>query len=107
MRIRWTAKGSRFYVFESEFPVSTPLAHGRIEALERVLPRLARRMVFLREDAAAAVYGLPLKDIRAALARLGEQGVLRAVDCGGQIGWMPAEDADGWDDYRLRPSGAC
>ena len=98
------SEGDRgFYVFESEFPDIDSSSYDRIEALERVLPRLVRRMVFLRDDAAAAVYGLPVKDVRAATARLGEQGVLKSVSSAGQTGWMTAEDADGWDDYRLEP----
>lgn len=71
------------------FPEFDPQRMTRAEALKIVLPRFARRMVWLDAEMAKAFYRLPEKDIRAALDDLVRSGAMIAAEGG----FMLAEDA--------------
>lgn len=71
------------------FPEANFDAMTRAEALKIVLPRFARRMVWLDCAMAKAFYRLPEKEIRAALDDLVRSGAMVAAEGG----FMLAEDA--------------
>lgn len=77
-----------WYRFEEMFPDADPEKYTRHEALKIVLMRYAYRMVWFDAAMAKAFYRLPGKEIRAALAALCSDGLLRDMDGG----YIRAED---------------
>ncbi len=77
-----------WYRFEEMFPDADPEKYTRHEALKIVLMRYAYRMVWFDAAMAKAFYRLPGKEIRAALAALCADGLLRDMDGG----YIRAED---------------
>ena len=61
---------------------------SRAEALLRVLPRLAHRQVYLTAADAKDFYGLPARDVAAAMEELARQGILVRW----REGYLPAQD---------------
>lgn len=77
-----------WYRFGEMFPDVNPARISRADALAQVLARLAHRQVYLTAADAKDFYGLPAKEISAALEALAQQGVLARW----QGGYLPAED---------------
>ena len=67
---------------------SDPARISRTEALLRVLPRLAHRQVYLTAADAKDFYGLPARDVAAAMEELARQGILVRW----REGYLPAQD---------------
>ena len=65
-----------------------PARISRTEALLRVLPRLAHRQVYLTAADAKDFYGLPARDVAAAMEELERQGILVRW----REGYLPAQD---------------
>lgn len=63
-----------WYLFDEMFPDVDPARISRAEALLRVLPRLAHRQVYLTAADAKDFYGLPARDVAAAMEELARQG---------------------------------
>lgn len=80
-----------WYLFEEIFPEVDRKRYTRQQALELVLPGLLYRFVYLTCENAQHFYGLPKKDIQAAIAHMEERGMLVSW----RDGWLTAED------YRL------
>ena len=64
-----------WYLFDEMFPDVDPARISRTEALLRVLPRLAHRQVYLTAADAKDFYGLPARDVAAAMEELARQGI--------------------------------
>jgi len=77
-----------WYRFEEMFPEADPGRYDRSEALKIVLMRYAYRMVWFDAAMAKSFYRLPGKEIRAVLAALCSDGLLRDMDGG----YIRAED---------------
>lgn len=71
-----------WYRFEEMFPECSLNQYTREEAIDIVLQRFAYRMVWFDTKMAKTFYKLPEKEIRAACARLTEQGVFSAHEGG-------------------------
>lgn len=71
-----------WYRFEEMFPEVNLDRYTRAQALEIVLQRFARRMVWFDTKMAKSFYKLPAKEIRSACANLVERGVLTAMEGG-------------------------
>lgn len=77
-----------WYQFEEIFPEVDRKRYTRQQALECVLPGLFYRFVYLNAENVKCFYGLPKKDIVAALKNMEQTGMLTAW----QDGWVMAED---------------
>lgn len=77
-----------WYQFEEIFPQADRNRYTRQQALEYVLPGLFYRFVYLTCENARHFYGLPKKDISAALNKLETDGKLTAW----QDGWITPSD---------------
>ena len=77
-----------WYLFDEMFPDVDPARISRTEALLRVLPRLAHRQVYLTAADAKDFYGLPARDVAAAMEELARQGILVRW----REGYLPAQD---------------
>ena len=91
-----------WYRMEEMFPECDLNLYTRAEALDIILPRFARRMVWFDTKLAKAFYKLPEKEVRLACARLTEQGVF-TEQAGG---YVLTEDLDvlrGMTDIQLPP----
>lgn len=73
-----------WYLFEEMFPEVDRKRYTRQQALERVLPGLFYRFVYLDAENVRNFYGLPKKDICAALKKMEQDGRLIAW----QNGWL-------------------
>ena len=71
-----------WYLFDEMFPDVDPARISRAEALLRVLPRLAHRQVYLTAADAKDFYGLPARDVAAAMEELALHRNDPLVRCG-------------------------
>lgn len=71
-----------WYRFEEMFPETDLTTFSRQDALQTILLRFAFRMVWFDTKMAKSFYKLPEKEIRAACARMVEQGSLTPLDGG-------------------------
>jgi len=79
-----------WYQFEEIFPEADRKRYTRQQALECVLPGLFYRFVYLTTENVRHFYGLPKKDISAALKKMEKEGKLTVW----QDGWiMPSDKA--------------
>ena len=87
-----------WYRFEEMFPEVNLTRFTRCEALRTVLMRFARRMVWFTAEMAKSFYRLPVKDVKAALAELLQDGEL--MEWSG--GYIRAEDESVLSEYEPR-----
>lgn len=71
-----------WYRFSEMFPDVDIEKYTRLEALKTVLQRFAYRMVWFDIDMVKSFYRLPVKDIKAAVSALAEEGTLTAFQDG-------------------------
>ena len=92
-----------WYLFDEMFPDVDPARISRTEALLRVLPRLAHRQVYLTAADAKNFYGLPARDVAAAMEELARQGILVRW----REGYLPAQDVPLLQAQVFEPLRAC
>ena len=90
-----------WYRFQEEFPevfstwdrTDVENEAARRDGIRRLLRRFAEAFVWFTADMAKSFYKLPVKDVKAGLDALSEDGALRPADCGQQSGYMRPADA--------------
>lgn len=82
-----------WYAMVSEYPDLDLQRYSKQEALEAVLPRLCRRMVWLTAEAAHEFYGQPHAIVRKALDKLVQEKTLIHQEMDGQEVFLLTEDA--------------
>ena len=88
-----TSEGDRgWYAMHSEFPDLDLKRYTKQEALEILLPRLCRRMVWMTADAAHAFYTQPIKIVEPAIQSLVLSGVLQPWELDGREGYLLSDD---------------
>ena len=88
-----------WYRFEEMFPEVDLNRYTRLEALKIVLPRFARRMVYIDTAMAKAFYKLPEKELKAAVLEMVQDGVLVSFEAG----YLLKEDAKLLVSYVPKP----
>lgn len=82
-----------WYAMAGEYPDLDLKRYSKQEALEVVLPRLCRRMVWLTAEGAHEFYGQPLAIVRKALDKLVQEKILIRQEMDGEEIFLYAEDA--------------
>ena len=88
-----------WYRFEEMFPEVDLNRYTRLEALKIILPRFARRMVYIDTAMAKALYKLPEKELKAAVLDMVQDGVLVPFEAG----YLLKEDAKLLVSYVPKP----
>ncbi len=88
-----TGEGDRgWYAMHSEFPDLDLQRYTKQQALEILLPRLCRRMVWMTAEAAQAFYAQPAQLVRKAIASLVASGLLHPWEFCGREGYLLPDD---------------
>lgn len=82
-----------WYAMSSEYPDLNLHRYSKQEALEALLPRLCRRMVWLTAEAAHEFYAQPLSLVRKALSSLVQNGTLMEWRLDDKDGFVLCDDA--------------
>ena len=81
-----------WYAMQCEFPELNLDRYSKQQALEAVLPRLCRRMVWLTADAAHEFYSQPIALVRSAMASLAASGQLIPFTMEEREGYVLSQD---------------
>lgn len=90
-----------WYRFDEMFPEINTEKYTRVEALKIVLQRFAYRMVWFDINMAKTFYRLPVKDVKAAVSELLEEGIL--VESG--EGYLLREDKSLLEEKKFEVPG--
>lgn len=88
-----------WYKFAEMFPTVNLNRYTRLDALKTVLQRFAYRLVWFDTAMAKSFYKIPEKELKAAVARLVDEGVLAELD----TGYLLKRDADFLAHYKPEP----
>lgn len=82
-----------WYDFQSLFPEVDLEVVDRDAALQEILTRFIRNMVYTDERQAKDWSRLPIRKIREAFSALSARGIIRQIEAGGERKWALTEDA--------------